>query len=91
METSVLIAAGAFVVALIGLILNSRKDTRSDAASNAIIQTKLDSVINGVDQIRVEMLSMRESVTDHGERIAKVEARISSFEHRMDAIEGKTK
>lgn len=89
METGVIISIAAVLISLVGLIASSRKDTRSDAAANAIIQTKLDSVITGVDDIRVEMRAMRETISDHGERLAKLEARAASNTHRLDAIEGK--
>lgn len=89
METSTIIALGALLVSIIGLIFNGRKDTRSDAAANAITQTKLDSLISGVDDIRVEIRTMRDNITTHGERLAKVEARASSNTHRLDALEGK--
>jgi hypothetical protein len=89
METSTIIALGALLVSILGMILNGRKDTRSDAAANAVTQTKLDSLISGVDDIRVEMRTMRDSITNHGERLAKVEARASSNTHRLDALEGK--
>lgn len=91
METGVIISLGALLISLVGLLLNSRKDTRSDAASNAIIQTKLDSLISGVDDLRVEMRTMRDSLSDHGERLARVEARSQSNTHRLDIIEGKVK
>ena len=89
METSTLIALGALLISFVGLILNSRKDTRTDAASNAITQTKLDNLITGVTDIRVEVRSMRESITDHSERLARVEARSESNSHRLDALETK--
>ena len=89
MDTGVIISIAAVLISLVGLILNSRKDTRSDAAASAIIQTKLDSVITGVDDIRVEMRAMRETISDHGERLAKLEARAASNTHRLDTIEGK--
>ena len=89
METSTLVALGALLISFIGLILNSRKDTRTDAASNAITQTKLDNLITGVTDIRVEVRSMRESITDHSERLARVEARSESNSHRLDALETK--
>lgn len=89
MELGVIISIGALLVSFIGLIFTGRKDTRSDAAANAIIQTKLDSLITGVDDIRVEMRTMRDTIGDHGERLARVEARAQSNTHRLDALEGK--
>lgn len=89
MEIGVIISIAAVLISLIGLAMNGRKDTRSDAATNAIIQTKLDSVINGVDDIRVEIRAMRETISDHGERLAKLESRAASNTHRLDALEKK--
>ena len=91
MDASLVISLGALLVAFFGLVLNSRKETRSDAATNAIITTKLDSLITGVDDIRVEMRTMRDTIGDHGERLARVEARAQSNSHRLDTLEGKNK
>ena len=89
MEIGVVISIAAVLISFIGLMLNGRKDTRSDAASNAITQTKLDNLIAGVTDIRVEVRSMRESINDHSERLARVEARAESNTHRLDTLEGK--
>lgn len=89
MQIGVAVSIGAFVVSLVALILNSRKDTRADAATNAVTQTKLDNLITGVTDLRVEVRSMRESINDHSERLAKVEARAESNTHRLDALDGK--
>lgn len=84
------ISLAAVLISLLGLLLNSRKESRTDAASAARMETKLDSVANGVDDIRVEIRTMRDTVSDHGERLAKVEARASSNTHRLDALEGRS-
>ena len=89
MQIGVVVSICALAVSLIALILNSRKDTRQDAATNAVTQTKLDNLITGVTEIRVEVRSMRESINDHSERLARVEARAESNTHRLDAIDGK--
>lgn len=89
MQIGVAVSIGAFMVSLFALILNSRKDTRQDAATNAVTQTKLDNLITGVTDLRVEVRSMRESINDHSERLAKVEARAESNTHRLDALDGK--
>lgn len=89
MDTGVIVSVVAVLISLIGLMLSGRKETRSDAAATAIVQTKLDSLINGVTDIRVELQTMRDRIGDHGERLAKVEARASSNSHRLDALEGK--
>jgi len=70
----------ALAVAFLGLLLNSRKDTRQDAAETARVQAKLDSLINGVDEIRLEMRSMQKDIRTQGERIAKIEGRLDLLE-----------
>ena len=91
METGIVVSICAMVIALAGLILNSRKETRTDAAESAKTQTKLDNLINGVNDIRVELRTMQESISNHTERLARVEARAESNTHRLDALEGKHK
>ena len=87
MDHTMLLSAAAVLICLVGLMLSGRRETRNDAASSAIIQAKLDSLITGVDDIRVEMRTMRETLGDHGERLARVEARAASNTHRLDALD----
>lgn len=87
MEIKEYLSLAAVVISLVALILNSRKDTRADAAGEAKMEAKLDSIGNGVEDIRVEMRTMRSKVDDHGERLAKVEARAASNTHRLDALD----
>ena len=89
METGVIISLVAVAISAVGLILSGRKDTRTDAANSAIVQTKLDNLINGVTDIRVELRSMRDTVGEHSERLAKVEARAASNTHRLDILDGR--
>lgn len=90
MEVGVYISVAAVAISFLGLMLNGRKDTRTDAAQNAIIQTKLDNVISGVTDIRVELRSMRADINDHGERLARVEALAANNLQRIDKLEGKS-
>ena len=89
METGVLISIVALIVAALGLLLNSRKETRPDAATLAEIKTSLNTVNNGVTDIRVDLRSMQSSLNDHSERLARVEARAESNTHRLDTLDGK--
>lgn len=88
METGTLISIGALLVAFVSLILNSRKETRSDAAALARIDTNLSTLNSGVNDIRVDLRGMRESISDHSERLARVESKVDSNERRIEALEG---
>lgn len=89
METGTVISLVAALIALAALILNSRKETRSDAAALARIDTGLTALNNGVTELRVDLKTMQASITDHSERLARVEARAESNTHRLDVLEGK--
>lgn len=89
METANWFSLVAVILSGVGLFLASRKDTKTEAKESAITQTKLDNLINGVTEIRVDLKSMRETVSDHGERLAKVEAKADNNLQRIAILEGK--
>ena len=88
MDTGTVISIGALIVAFIGLILNSRKETRSDAAAMAKIETALNTANVGISDIRVDLRSMRESISDPTERLARVAAKADENSRRITALEG---
>lgn len=88
MEVSTVISLGALLIALLGLLLNGRKESRSDAASDARMEAKLDSANASISDIKVDMRSMRNTLQDHGERLIKVEARARSNTHRLNRLDG---
>lgn len=89
METGTIVSIAAVFISLLALLLNSRKETKSDAAALARIDACLTSLNNGVQDIRVDLRTMQNAISDHSERLAKVEARAESNTHRLDSIEGK--
>ena len=91
METGTWIAFAALLISLGGLILNSKKETKTEAATLAEIKTQLNTLNNGVDDIRVDFKAMQNLINSHTERLAKVEARAESNTHRLDTLEGKKK
>ncbi len=89
METGTIISLAAVAISFVALIMNGRKETKTDAAAIARIETSLGTLNSGVNDIRVDLRSMRDSLADHSERLARVEARAESNTHRLDVIEGK--
>ena len=82
METTTMISLGALLVAVLSLVLNSKKDTKSDAAALAKIEAGMNTANAGITDLRVDIRSMREAIGDHSERIANVEARLSQLERK---------
>lgn len=93
MSISEIIAAGALLVALVTLLVNRNRDSKTDTkeATTAQVKTmaKLDSIANGVDEIRVEQRAMRDRVDTLAERMAGVESSTKSAHHRLDELEGR--
>ena len=87
METATIISLAAVLISLLGLVLNGRKETRQDAAGNARLEAKLDSISGGVEDIRVELRTTRGRVDSLAERISAVESFCKSAQHRLDQLE----
>lgn len=84
-----LVAWLSLAVAAIALILNSRKDTRTDAAREARTEAKLDNIINGVSEVRLDQRAMSQRVDVHDTRLTKVEEREVDDRRRIDDLETK--
>lgn len=89
METGTIVSIAAVVISLLALFLNSKKETKADAAALARIDASLISLNSGVQDIRVDLRTMQNTIGEHSERLAKVEARAESNTHRLDTLEGK--
>lgn len=87
MDISQVIALAALVIAVLGFLGNTRKDTRSDAAALATIETKLNTLISGVDDIRVENKSLQKELYKHGEQIVELNARVKALESKKQEEE----
>lgn len=89
MELGLMISLGALIVSALALLRNGHKDGQADAANQAVVQTKLDNIANGVTDIRVEMRTMRGDLNALESRVVRVEERSKSNSHRLDALENK--
>ena len=86
MDISAILSLAAVAVSLVGLLLSTRKTTRDDAAGSARLETKLDSISSGVEDIRVETRAMRGRVDGLAERLSAVESSCKSAHHRLDQL-----
>ena len=87
MEIGVIISLAAVLLSVLSLLIGGRKDTREDAAGSARLEAKLDSISSGVEDIRVEMRTMRSRVDALAERVSSVEASCKSAHHRLDQMQ----
>lgn len=88
MDTQQIISLAAMAIALLSFVLSSRRETRQDAAGTARLEAKLDSISGGVEDIRVEMRSMRGRMDGLAERLSAVESSCKAAHHRLDQLAG---
>lgn len=86
METYIL-SGVAVLISIVGLLMTGRKDTRAEASNNAKVEAKLDSISGGVEDIRVEIRSMRTRMDSFSERLAYVESSCKAAHHRLDQLQ----
>lgn len=87
MDVHLILSLSAVAISLAGLMLSGRKDTRDSAAGSARLETKLDSISSGVEDIRVEVRAMRGRVDSLAERVSAVESSCKSAHHRLDQMQ----
>ena len=87
MDLKDILSAVAVLLSLAALLLNSRKETRQDAAGTARLEAKLDSISSGVEDIRVETRTMRSRVDGLAERVSAVERDCRNVTHRLDQLQ----
>ena len=66
---------------------NKTKDIKEEAKNGASINTKLDYIQKGVDDIRIDIKSQELKINGVIERLVKVEESCKSAHKRIDKIE----
>lgn len=87
MEATVIISLCSLGVAAIAFLSNTRKDTRGDAAREARTETKLDNIINGVSELRVEMRTLSKRIDGLDTRVTRSESEIAEAFRRIEDLE----
>jgi len=66
---------------------NNRIDERSEAAQLTTVIVKLETINNGIVEIKSEMTNVKNDIKENRERIVKVEESAKSAHKRIDEIE----
>ncbi len=87
---SILCTVLGFLIAFLTFSRNRDKDVRSDASESAVIRTKLESISQGVDSIRIDFKANEKRVSELekevvriGESSKQAHKRIDNFEKEM--------
>lgn len=87
MELSTVIALASLLLAVVAAYKAGNKDTRGDAEREARTETKLDYIINGVAEIRLDIRNMNDRLSKHETRITRCESDVAEEKRRIDELE----
>lgn len=94
-EIPTLISAVSLIIALIVALNNIRNqhyhNDSESASQTATLIVKLESIADGVNEIKADMRNMKNDVQDLRDRLIIVEQSTKSAHHRIDCIENKEK
>jgi len=75
------------LIAVSGSSRTSKKDTQEDTRSTTRLESKLDYVSKGVDDIKLDMRDQARQINDVAERVTRVEESTKSAHKRLDELE----
>lgn len=85
--TDILLGILAAVISVATFLYARKKDNREDGEKSGTLSTELSSIRSLLEDVRDETREIKHSVSDHGERIAKCEAKLTSALVRIERIE----
>lgn len=85
--TDLLLAVVSLMLAISTFANNRRKENQRDGERNGVVSSELNNIKTLLEEVRDETREIKHCVSDHGERIAKCEAKITSVLVRIERIE----
>ena len=85
--TDLLLGLLTAVLGVATFLYARKKDNKEDGERSGALSTELSSIRSLLEDVRDETREIKHSVSDHGERIAKCEAKITSALLRIERIE----
>lgn len=94
-ELTILISIAGVVIAYLGYQANkqrneanNQKNIKNDATRDAVIETKLDNIHSGVEDIRIDLRANERQIGALGERVTRVEESTKQAHKRISDMKG---
>lgn len=87
-EVGVLISVMALALAFLGYKLNKTREVKAEGGNSAKIETRLEYISKGVDDIRIDLRANERQMVAYGERLTRVEESAKQAHKRIDYFEG---
>lgn len=85
--TDLLLAVLSLLLAFSTFWNNRRKDSQRDGERSGVVTAELTNIKTLLEEVRDETREIRQSVSDHGERITRCEEKVESALLRIKRIE----
>jgi peptidoglycan hydrolase CwlO-like protein len=85
--TDLLLAVLSLLLAFSTFWNTRRKDNHQDGERSGVVTTELTNIKTLLEEVRNETREIKNSVSDHGERIAKCEAKVEGALQRIKRLE----
>lgn len=89
-EMSLLFGAIGTMLGVLGAIITMKKDSKNQGATEANITAKVDYIVRGVDDIKLDFKDQARKIEAHNERLVRVEESTKSAHKRIDKMEENT-
>jgi len=86
-ELGILISIMSLVIAYLGYKLNKQKQVKEHVKETAKIETQLNYIGKGVDDIRIKLDTHDNKFSYMNERVTRVEESVKSAHKRIDKLE----
>ncbi|MGY6765678.1 hypothetical protein ACW73O_11640 [Faecalibacterium prausnitzii] len=86
-ELGILVSVLGVIITYQTYQLNRQKETKADTRQDAKLQTKLDYISKGVEDIRIDLKANEKQMIALGERVTRVEESSKQAHKRIDKIE----
>lgn len=94
-EAGIILSVASVVIGVLGYQLNKskvqsaeQKEAKADATREAVIETKLNHISNGVDNIRIDLKTNERQVNELKQEMVEVRESTKSAHKRIDKMEG---
>ncbi|MGL4107267.1 hypothetical protein [Clostridium sp. LP20] len=75
------------IIGFLTFTRNRDKDIKNESKQDGIIETKLDYISKGVDDIRIDNKARDKQIQDVVKELAEVKQSVKSAHHRIDNLE----
>ncbi|KAB8126943.1 hypothetical protein F9U64_18900 [Gracilibacillus oryzae] len=92
-ELGILLSVASVIIAVLGYQLKKQaqqtqhqENLKNDATREAVIETKLDNINTGVENIRIDLRANERQIGAMNERVTRVEESTKQAHKRLDSI-----